>query len=198
MNTPTTPVLPVVAFRYKENRGNGRFDYSYHLPEDESKAYKDNCLEIEPLCKVSDALAAIAATQSAAPIAPSPEPVCLHDDTQRLGAIWTHCLQCEKKWADDDAAPPAQAAQPAQREGCDYVVEAGKLCRKCRQIHQAAPSQPTDAERYQFIKSGGQYVVKVKDLTIFCGPSPDHFHGYGKALDKAIDAAITASKGGAA
>ena len=29
------------------------------------------------------------------------QPACLHDETERLGAIWTRCTQCEKKWADD-------------------------------------------------------------------------------------------------
>ena len=27
---------------------------------------------------------------------------CHHDDTERLGAIWTRCNQCGKQWADDE------------------------------------------------------------------------------------------------
>lgn len=30
---------------------------------------------------------------------------CHHDDTQRLGAIWTRCNQCGKKWADGEGKP---------------------------------------------------------------------------------------------
>ena len=30
------------------------------------------------------------------------QPACIHDETERLGAIWTHCTQCGKKWADDE------------------------------------------------------------------------------------------------
>ena len=33
---------------------------------------------------------------------------CLHDETERLGAIWTRCTQCDKKWADDEPSPIAQ------------------------------------------------------------------------------------------
>lgn len=39
------------------------------------------------------------------------QPACLHDETERLGAIWTRCTQCGKKWADDE--PIAQPVQPS-------------------------------------------------------------------------------------
>jgi hypothetical protein len=32
--------------------------------------------------------------------------ICLHDETERLGAIWTRCTQCGKRWADDDPESP--------------------------------------------------------------------------------------------
>lgn len=31
---------------------------------------------------------------------------CLHDETERLGAIWTRCNQCGRRWADDDPKNP--------------------------------------------------------------------------------------------
>lgn len=55
--------LPVAVYRYKNNRGNGKFDYDCHAPENEAHAYRDNCLEIDALCKVSDAEAAITALE---------------------------------------------------------------------------------------------------------------------------------------
>jgi hypothetical protein len=42
------------------------------------------------------------------------QPECLHDETERLGAIWMHCTQCGKKWADDEIVPTTQPAQPEQ------------------------------------------------------------------------------------
>ena len=45
------------------------------------------------------------------PLYTSPQPAqqeCYHDDTERLGAIWTRCNQCGKKWADDEAQPAQQ------------------------------------------------------------------------------------------
>lgn len=59
MTTPTVnmPPLPVVAYRYKNNRGSGKFAYTFYSPEEEPGAYKDNCLDIDQLCKVSDAQA---------------------------------------------------------------------------------------------------------------------------------------------
>lgn len=27
---------------------------------------------------------------------------CRHEETERLGAIWTKCLACERYWADDE------------------------------------------------------------------------------------------------
>ena len=181
MNTSTTPapVLPVVAFRYKENRGNGRFDYSYHLPEDESKAYKDNCLEIEPLCKVSDALAAIAATQSAAPT-PAAKDI--------LGAVargWCHPINA-KKVMDPDLAIAISAEVNALLDG-----------QPAAPIAQAAqPSQPTDAERYQFLKAEAYEAVIPFGGKINGSRTAwiTKFH-VGSSFDEAIDAAIAASKG---
>jgi ribosomal protein L37AE/L43A len=42
------------------------------------------------------------------------QPECLHDETERLGAIWMHCTQCGKKWADDEIVPTTQPVQPEQ------------------------------------------------------------------------------------
>ena len=80
MTTPTPtidavqmPPLPVVAYRYKNNRGNGEFAYVLHLPEEEPGAYRDNCLEIDRLCKVSDAQAYAAQQAVAVPAIPYKE-----------------------------------------------------------------------------------------------------------------------------
>ena len=34
--------------------------------------------------------------------APAQQPECYHDETERLGIIWTRCTQCGKMWADDE------------------------------------------------------------------------------------------------
>lgn len=31
---------------------------------------------------------------------------CLHEETVRLGFIWTKCTQCDRQWADDEGGPP--------------------------------------------------------------------------------------------
>lgn len=49
-----------------------------------------------------------AAAEELRAIAALAQPACTHDETERLGAIWTHCTQCGKKWADDE--------QPAIKE----------------------------------------------------------------------------------
>ena len=38
-----------VAYRFTENRGNGKTDFSYYTPEELATAYRDNCLAITPL-----------------------------------------------------------------------------------------------------------------------------------------------------
>jgi hypothetical protein len=38
-----------VAYRFKNNRGNGKFDYAYYDADQVATAYRDNCLEITPL-----------------------------------------------------------------------------------------------------------------------------------------------------
>ena len=30
---------------------------------------------------------------------------CLHEETERLGVIWTRCQQCGRKWTDQDGPP---------------------------------------------------------------------------------------------
>lgn len=37
---------------------------------------------------------------------PNEPDACLHDETERLGAIWTRCTQCGQRWADDDPKSP--------------------------------------------------------------------------------------------
>lgn len=42
---------------------------------------------------------------------------CLHDETERLGVIWTRCTQCGKKWADDDTNSPfSMQREPVQKD----------------------------------------------------------------------------------
>ncbi|MCA3067486.1 MAG: hypothetical protein ING73_11265 [Rhodocyclaceae bacterium] len=41
--------LEPVAYRFKNNRGNGKFDYAYYDADQVATAYRDNCLEITPL-----------------------------------------------------------------------------------------------------------------------------------------------------
>ena len=38
-----------IAYRFKNNRGNGRFEYDYYDADEVSSAYRDNCIEITPL-----------------------------------------------------------------------------------------------------------------------------------------------------
>lgn len=45
---PPASVEPV-AYRFKNNRGNGKFDYAYYEADQVATAYYDNCLEITPL-----------------------------------------------------------------------------------------------------------------------------------------------------
>lgn len=38
-----------VAYRFTENRGDGKTEFSYYTPEELATAYRDNCLAITPL-----------------------------------------------------------------------------------------------------------------------------------------------------
>ena len=38
-----------IAYRFKNNRGNGQFEYDYYDADEVSSAYRDNCIEITPL-----------------------------------------------------------------------------------------------------------------------------------------------------
>ena len=129
---PTKPHLPIAAYRFKENRGDGKFGYNYHLPEDYATAYRDNCIGIEPLCLVSDALAATAAAQAVQAV-PGWQPI----ETAPKDGSWIAALGCypdsgapetvrwlEDEWGDGGngyslrdptqwmALPPETAAAP--------------------------------------------------------------------------------------
>ena len=60
---------------------------------------------------------ALLAELDAQPTSAQPAQQCFHDETERLGAIWTRCTQCDKSWADDDPKNPfkQQAAQGATK-----------------------------------------------------------------------------------
>ena len=137
-------------------------------------------------------------------------PAWLKANNTTVSAIAAQAAQPEKMLIDNPqfmTSKEGWTTQPAQREGCDYVVEASKLCRKCRQVHQAAqPAQPTDAERLDWLIEEGFLIAAEKY---------DDTYLYLRDLDvpedgvrirrfitsdprKAIDQAITASKGGAA
>lgn len=46
--------LEPVAYRFTENRGNGKTEFSYYSPEQLATAYRDNCLAITPLYAIPE------------------------------------------------------------------------------------------------------------------------------------------------
>ena len=49
--------LEVTAFRFTDKPKGDGADYRYYSPKESFTAYTDNCISIEPLVKLSDALA---------------------------------------------------------------------------------------------------------------------------------------------
>lgn len=63
-------------------------------------------------------------------------------------------------------------------------------------FQQAKDDWQKDAERYQYIRGNGHYVVQCGGQTLHCGGHVNLNHGaFSSALDKAIDAAMVAQKG---
>lgn len=52
-------MIEPVAYRFTENLGNGKTEFSYYSPEQLATAYRDNCLAIAPLYVISEGFALV-------------------------------------------------------------------------------------------------------------------------------------------
>lgn len=39
---------------------------------------------------------------------------CFHEETERLGSAWTHCLQCDRRWLDSAGGPAYVEPEPVK------------------------------------------------------------------------------------